>query len=157
MKPSWSMCKRSWTSVSERASTNLTRKPRRILWIVPQDSTMPRRPSKMPTLTLQPPQTGKKVLQKSLELATTAVKLAERTIPIKEKNFFSLYETLLGDNARVKWPRIVDTQIGAAPWTDKKMCRILPVSILCNPLKIVQLFTCCQFSQTTQQSDKSIT
>ena len=40
-----------------------------------------------------------KALKKSLELATTAVELAERTIPRKGKNFCFLHKTLLGDNA----------------------------------------------------------
>ena len=60
----------------------------------------------------------KKALEKSLELAITAKELAEKTIPKKGKNFFPLYKMLLGDNAQVKWSRIVDAKIGAAPWTD---------------------------------------
>jgi CHASE3 domain sensor protein len=40
----------------------------------------------------------KKALEKSLELATAQVELADKTIPKKGKNFLSLYKTLLGDN-----------------------------------------------------------
>jgi len=53
----------------------------------------------------------KKALEKSLQLATTAVELAENIIPKKGKSLFSLYKTLLGDNAQVNWSRIVETQI----------------------------------------------
>ena len=58
----------------------------------------------------------KEALKKILELATAANTV--KAIPKKGKNFFSLYKTLLGDNAQVNWSRIVDAQIGAAPWTD---------------------------------------
>ena len=37
---------------------------------------------------------------------------------LRGKKFFALYKTLLGDNARAKWKRIVTTQVGIAPWTD---------------------------------------
>ena len=59
-----------------------------------------------------------KALKKSLELATTAVVVAEKTVKKRGKAFFSLYKTLLGENSQVKWTRIVDTQIGVIPWTD---------------------------------------
>ena len=57
-------------------------------------------------------------LEKSLELATTAVVVAEKTVPKRGKAFVSLYKTLLGESSQVKWSRIVDTQIGVIPWTD---------------------------------------
>ena len=45
---------------------------------------------------------------------------AEKAIPKKGVNLFSLYVTLLGDSAQVKWSQIVETQVGATPWTDLK-------------------------------------
>ena len=59
-----------------------------------------------------------KALEKILELAINAVVAAEKTVLKRWKVFFSLYETLLGENSQVKWSRIVDTQIGIIPWTD---------------------------------------
>ena len=41
----------------------------------------------------------KKALKKILELATTSVETAEKTIPRRGKHIISLYETLLGDSA----------------------------------------------------------
>ena len=57
-------------------------------------------------------------LEKSLELATNAKVAAEMTVLKRGKEFFSLYEMLLGENSQVKWSRIVDTQIGVIPWMD---------------------------------------
>ena len=59
-----------------------------------------------------------KALEKSLELATTAVVIAEKTLLKRGKAFFSLYETLLGENSQARWSRIMDTHIGVIPWTD---------------------------------------
>ena len=59
-----------------------------------------------------------KVLEKSLELAVSTVVTAEKTLEKRGKAFFSLYETLLGETSRVKWARIVETQVGVVPWTD---------------------------------------
>ena len=59
-----------------------------------------------------------KALEKSEELASTAVTLATKSIPRRAKQFFSLYEMLLVENARVKWSQIVEAQIGATGWTD---------------------------------------
>ena len=59
-----------------------------------------------------------KALEKSLELAVAAVVTAEKTLEKRGKAFFSLYETLLGETSRVKWARIVETQVGVVPWTD---------------------------------------
>ena len=59
-----------------------------------------------------------KALEKSLELATTAMVVAEKALLKRGKAFFSLYETLLGESSQVKWSRIVDTQIRVIPWTD---------------------------------------
>ncbi len=59
-----------------------------------------------------------KALNKSLELATAGVVVAEKTVLKRGKAFFSLYKTLLGENSQVKWSRIVDTQIRVIPWTD---------------------------------------
>ena len=36
----------------------------------------------------------------------------------KGKAFFGFYKTMLGENARVKWARIVATQVGVMPWMD---------------------------------------
>ena len=44
-----------------------------------------------------------KALVKSQELAGAAVLLATKSIPRRGKQFFSLYETLQGENAQVKW------------------------------------------------------
>ena len=44
--------------------------------------------------------------------------VAEKTVLKRGKAFFSLYETLLGESSRVRWSRIVNTQIGVIPWTD---------------------------------------
>jgi len=59
-----------------------------------------------------------KALKKSEELASTAVTLATKSIPRRGKQFFSLYETLLGENAQIKWGRILEAQIGATGWLD---------------------------------------
>ena len=58
-----------------------------------------------------------KALEKSLELAITAVVTTEKTLEKMGKTFFSLYETLLGETSRVKWARIVETQVRVVPWT----------------------------------------
>ena len=59
-----------------------------------------------------------KALEKSQELGATAVILASKAMPRRGEQFFFPKETLLGENARVKWCQIVDAQIGAANWTD---------------------------------------
>ena len=46
-------------------------------------------------------------LVKSQELAGTSVLLATKSISRRGKQVFFLYETLLEENARVKWSRIV--------------------------------------------------
>ena len=51
---------------------------------------------------------------KAVSTETTALELLRQ----RGKKFFALYETLLGDNVRAKWKRIVSTQVGIAPWTD---------------------------------------
>ena len=48
-----------------------------------------------------------KALEKGMELAGTAALLATKAVPRRGKHFFSLYEMFLGENARVKWSRIV--------------------------------------------------
>ena len=45
----------------------------------------------------------KDALKKGVELGRTAVLLAAKQMPKKGKQFFSLYEALLGENAQVKW------------------------------------------------------
>ena len=55
-----------------------------------------------------------KALRKIQGLASTEVIPATKDIPRRGKQFFSLYETLLGENARVKWCQIVEAQVGAA-------------------------------------------
>jgi hypothetical protein len=60
----------------------------------------------------------KKVLEKSLELAIQAVMEAELYLLKRGKAFFGFYETMLGEGPRVRWARIVDSQIGVMPWTD---------------------------------------
>ena len=57
-------------------------------------------------------------LEKSEDLARTAVLLADKALPRRGKHFFTLYETLLGENAQVKWCQIVEAQVGAANWTN---------------------------------------
>jgi hypothetical protein len=57
-------------------------------------------------------------LKKSLELATTAVVVAEKALLKRGEAFFALYKTLLGESSQVKWSRIVDTQMGVIPWTN---------------------------------------
>jgi hypothetical protein len=59
-----------------------------------------------------------KALGKSLELSTQAVMEAELHEAKRGKSFFGFYKTMLGENARVKWARIVETQVGVMPWTD---------------------------------------
>ena len=59
-----------------------------------------------------------KALKKSLELATTSVAVAEKALLKRGKAFFALYKTLLGESSKVKWSRIVDTQMGVIPWTN---------------------------------------
>ena len=59
-----------------------------------------------------------KALEKSLELAIQAVMEATLQVEKRGKSFFGFYETMLGENAQVKWERIVDTQVGVTPWTD---------------------------------------
>ena len=59
-----------------------------------------------------------RALEKSLELATAAVVVAKKTLLKRGAAFVSHYETILGEISRVKWSRIVDTQIGVIPWTD---------------------------------------
>jgi hypothetical protein len=59
-----------------------------------------------------------KALERSLELATKAVVAAEKQQLKRGKAFFSFYKTLLGETSRVKWARIVGTQVGVMPWTD---------------------------------------
>ena len=59
-----------------------------------------------------------KALEKSQQLGGTAVLLASKAIPRRGKQLFFLYKTLQGENARVKWGRIVEAQIGATGWTD---------------------------------------
>ena len=59
-----------------------------------------------------------KALEKSQALATSALFFATKAIPRRGKKFFALYKTLLGENAQVKWSRIVGAQIGAANWTN---------------------------------------
>jgi len=59
-----------------------------------------------------------KALEKSQELARTAVLLAGKALPRRGKQFLSLYKMLLGENAQVKWCQIVEAQTGAANWTD---------------------------------------
>ena len=44
-----------------------------------------------------------KALVKSKELSGTAVLLATKAVPRRGEQFFSLYETLLGENAQMKW------------------------------------------------------
>jgi hypothetical protein len=56
-----------------------------------------------------------KALEKSQKLVITAVVMAEKTLEKRGKSFFSLYETLLGETSRVKWARIVETQVGVVP------------------------------------------
>jgi hypothetical protein len=46
-----------------------------------------------------------KALKKSLELATAAVVMADKTILKRGKAFLSLYEMLKGENSRVNWSR----------------------------------------------------
>jgi hypothetical protein len=60
----------------------------------------------------------KKALEKSLELATQQVMQAELNLLKRGKAFFGFYETMLGEAPRVRWTRIVDSQIGVMPWTD---------------------------------------
>ena len=48
---------------------------------------------------------------KAVSTETTALELLRE----RGKKFFALYETLLGDNVRAKWKRIVSTQVGIAP------------------------------------------
>ena len=55
----------------------------------------------------------------------TAVKEAEEKIVIANlksvavaEKMFVLYKNLLSENAQTKWDTIVDSQIGANPWTD---------------------------------------
>ncbi len=60
----------------------------------------------------------KKVLAKSLELATQAVMEAEVHLLKRGKAFFGFYETMLGEGPRTRWARIVDSQIGVMPWTN---------------------------------------
>ncbi len=60
----------------------------------------------------------KKVLKKSLELATQAVMQAELLMLKRGKAFFGFYKTLLGEGPRTRWARIVESQIGVMPWTD---------------------------------------
>ncbi len=62
----------------------------------------------------------KKVLKKSLELAIQAVMEAELHLLKRRKAFFGFYETMLGEGPRVRWTRIVDSQIGVMPWTNLK-------------------------------------
>ena len=59
-----------------------------------------------------------KALGRSLELATQAVMEAELHVDKRGKSFFGFYETMLGENARVNWARIVDTQVEVMPWRD---------------------------------------
>ena len=59
-----------------------------------------------------------KALEKILELATTAVVAAEKTVLKRGKIFFSFYKMLLGESSQMKWSKIVDAQIGVIPWTD---------------------------------------
>jgi hypothetical protein len=53
-----------------------------------------------------------------LELATKAVMEAKVHLLKKGKAFFGFYETMLGESPRVRWARIVETQIGVMPWTN---------------------------------------
>ena len=59
-----------------------------------------------------------KALNRSNVIAKLAVTNAKKELLKHGSKLFSLYETLLGENAQVKWSRIVETKIGAAPWTD---------------------------------------
>ena len=59
-----------------------------------------------------------KALKKSLELAIQAVMEAELQILKRGKSFFGFYKTMLGENAQVKWARIVEAQVGVKPWMD---------------------------------------
>ena len=59
-----------------------------------------------------------KALEKSLELATQAVMEAELHLLKRGKSFFGFYKTMLGEASRVRWTRIVDTQVRVMPWTD---------------------------------------
>ena len=59
-----------------------------------------------------------KALEKSLELATQQVMTAELNLLKRGKAFFGFYETMLGEASRVRWTRIVDSQVGVMPWTD---------------------------------------
>ncbi len=59
-----------------------------------------------------------KALKRSLELVIQSVMEAELHVEKRGKDFFGFYETMLGENAQVKWARIVDTQVGVMPWTD---------------------------------------
>ena len=58
-----------------------------------------------------------KALKRSLELATKAVMAEELHVKKRGKSFFGFYETMLGEASRVKWARIVDTQVRVMPWT----------------------------------------
>ena len=49
------------------------------------------------------PKDRMKALKKSQELASTAVILTTKAIPRRGKQLYALYETLLGENAQVKW------------------------------------------------------
>jgi hypothetical protein len=61
-----------------------------------------------------------KALEKSLELATQQVMEAELALLKRGKAFFGFYETMLGEASRVRWTRIVDSQVDVMPWTDLK-------------------------------------
>ena len=43
---------------------------------------------------------------------------AELHLLKRGKSFFGFYETMLGETSRVRWTRIVDTQVGVMPWMD---------------------------------------
>ena len=43
---------------------------------------------------------------------------AELHVLKRGKSFFGFYKTMLGESSRVRWSRIVDTQVGVMPWTN---------------------------------------
>ena len=43
---------------------------------------------------------------------------AELHLLKRRKAFFGFYEIMLGESSRVRWTRIVNTQVGVMPWTD---------------------------------------
>ena len=60
----------------------------------------------------------KDALENDLQKAKTLEVFTQKNLVKRGKLFISLYKTLLGNNAQVKWTPIVATQIVASPWTD---------------------------------------